>query len=439
MRSVREQHTTGGPGAAADRLRVRHATGLPDGTPASSLDRLTAMARRLTGARAAIVSLVDVDGHRFAGGPGLPGELAPDWGTPFCRAVVAGEAPLVVEDARLHDPSIADHDVVAYAGFPLRAPGGHVLGSFCVIDDRARRWTDDDLETVRDLAAAAETEIALRLAHGELLRSSARTRTVLDGAADAYVSTDDAGLVLAWNCAAEKLFGYRSAEAVGRPVTELFVPQRFRGMYEAGMAQLRATGGSRLSGRRLQLSVVDRTGREFPVEATLQIVLEQGRPVAHAFLHDVTARVIAGRELDRQRRAIEDERTFLQALLDSLDTGVVACDADGRLAFFNRALREVHGADAAPQAPGETWAQSYDLYAADGRTPLPADEVPLARAYRGEQVRGQHLVVRPAGRAPRRFVANARPIDTADGRRLGAVAAMHEITDVPATRPAALG
>ena len=439
MRAVSDQQTTGNPVAAADRLRVLHATGLLDGTPAPSLDRLTAMAKRLTGARMALVSLVDVDRQQFAGGCGLPDRLAADRGTPishsFCRYVVIDEAPLVIEDARTDDrlrdnPSIADHDVIAYAGVPLRAPGGHVLGSFCVIDDRPRRWSADDLETVRDLAAAAEAEIALRLAHGELLLSSARMQTVLDSASDAYVSTDDAGLVLAWNSAAEKLFGYRSAEAVGRRIGDLIVPERFRDMHEAGLARVRTTGQSRLSGERLQLTAADRTGREFPVEMTLQVVLEQGQPVAHAFLHDVTARVIAGRELDRQRQAIEDERAFLTALLDSLDTGVVACDGDGRLAFFNRALRAVHGTDAVPQAPGDNWAETYGMYAADGRTPLPAGEVPLARAYRGEEVSGQHLVVRADGRPPRRFVANARPIDTPDGRRLGAVAAMHEITAV---------
>ncbi len=425
--------------ADPDRLRVLRATGLLDAEPVPSLDRLTLMAQRLTGAAIALVSLVDTEGQRFASGCGLPPKLERDMSTPlshsFCQYVVIDEAPLIVTDARtdhrLHDNlSIPDYSVIAYAGFPLRAPGGQVLGSFCVIDTKPHEWSRADLDNVRDLAAAAESEIALRLAHSAQLLAAARMQSVLDSAYDAYVSIDAAGDVLAWNKAAERLFGFGAAEAVGRSVAGLIVPERYRDMHRAGLARVRDTGQSLLTGQRLQLAALDRTGREFPIEMTIQVVSENGEMVSHAFLHDITDRVIATKELERQSQEIEDEHAFLQALLDSLDTGVAACDSAGRLAFFNRALREIHGAEASPGTPGESWSQRYGLYDADGHTQLGADEVPLARAYTGEVVEGQHLVVPAPDGTPRRFLTNARPIDTPDGRRLGAVAAMHEITGV---------
>ncbi|MBM2619628.1 PAS domain S-box protein [Actinoplanes sp. LDG1-06] len=427
------------PLAAPERLRVLRATGLLDSGPVPSLDRLTAMAARLTGARLALVSLVDDERQRFASGCGLTGRLERDRQTPlshsFCQYVVIDEAPLIITDARADDRlhanlAIADYDVIAYAGFPLRAPNGQVLGSFCVTDDKPRAWTEEELATVRDLAAAAESEIALRLLHGEQVLASKRMQSVLDSAYDAYVSIDADGDVVAWNAAAERLFGWSAAEAMGRPVADLIVPERFRDMHRAGMARVRDTGQSQLAGQRLQLAATDRTGREFPIEMTIQVVHEQGELISHAFLHDITDRVIATKELERRNQEIEDDHAFLQALLDSLDTGVAACDSDGRLAFFNRALREIHGTDATPGSPGESWSQRYGLYAADGHTLVPADEVPLARAFTGEVVERQQLVVPAPDGTPRRFLTNARPIDTPDGRRLGAVAAMHEVTDV---------
>ncbi|MBL7259782.1 ATP-binding protein [Paractinoplanes lichenicola] len=428
----------GNPLADTDRLRILTATGLLDAGPVPSLDRLTRMAARLTGARLALVSLVDADRQRFASGCGLPPRLEREMQTPlshsFCQYVVIDEAPLIIEDARIDDRlhgnlSITDYQIIAYAGFPLRAPNGMVLGSFCVTDDKPRTWSEEDLATVRDLAAAAESEIALRLLHGEQLLASARMQSVLDSAYDAYVSLDAGGDVVAWNAAAERLFGYAAAEALGRPVAELIVPERFREMHRAGLARVRESGQSLLTGQRLQLAAVDRTGREFPIEMTIQVAVEQGELVSHAFLHDITDRMIATKELERRRQEIEDDRTFLQALLDSLDTGVAACDSRGELAFFNRALRQVHGSDAGPGRPGETWSQQYGLYAEDGHTLVPADEVPLARAFTGEVVEGQTLVVPAPDGTPRRFLTNARPIDTPDGRRLGAVAAMHEVTE----------
>ena len=410
-----------------ERLRVLRATGLLDAGPVPSLDRLTALAARLLDAPAALVSLVDADRQRFASACGLSGELAETRQTPlthsYCRFVVEDEAPLIVADARLDprlrdSPAITDYAAIAYAGMPLRSPDGYVLGSFCVSDSRPRDWTEVELSTLRDLALAAESEVALRLAEGARLLASERLRAVLDSTHDAYVSIGTDGLVIAWNAAAEQLFGYTVAEATDRPVTELIIPARYHEMHRAGLARVRDGRQSALAGHRLQLTAVDRAGREFPAEMTLQVSVEREELTFHAFVHDVTGRMVARAEMDRQRQTIDDEHIFLQALLDNLDAGVAACDSDGNLTFFNRAMRDVHGPDAT----------MYDLYAPDGHTLLREEETPLVRAHNGEIVRGQQVAVRTAGE-PRRYVSNARPIDTADGRRLGAVVALHDITD----------
>ncbi|WP_328467741.1 PAS domain S-box protein [Actinoplanes sp. NBC_00393] len=357
----------------------------------SALDRLIRAAARIL--RAPMAAVV------------RPGDGRPD---PIGRRVIDANAPVVVEDA-------ADGQrVVAYAGHPLHGPNGTATGAFYVADIVPRRWTGEDLANLRDLAAAAESEIA----HGE---ARARLQAVLDGTNDAFVSMSADGRISAWNVAAEQLFGWPAAEALGRRATELMIPPRFRKAHDRGLARVRHTGASALAGRRLELTATDRDGREFPVEMTLQLHREHGEPVFHAFLHDITERTAA-------RTDLEQERAFLQALLNSLDTGVAACDSEGQLAQFNPAMREIHGIGRRPVGAGE-WAGTYHLFRPDGRTPMEADEVPLARAYAGETVQHEELVVCAPQRPPRRFLTNARPIDTADGRRLGAVVAMHEVTE----------
>lgn len=132
--------------------------------------RITRLATALLGVPVSLVSLVDADRQFFAASQGLPEPWASARQTPlshsFCQHVVADEAPLVVTDARL-DPRLADNlairdlDVVAYCGVPLTTAAGHVLGSFCVIDDEPRRWTTDELAVVRDLAGLVRSELAL--------------------------------------------------------------------------------------------------------------------------------------------------------------------------------------------------------------------------------------------------------------------------------------
>ncbi|GAA3946106.1 PAS domain-containing sensor histidine kinase [Actinoplanes auranticolor] len=414
----------------AVRLRRLRETGLLEDGCYPSLDRLAFAAAQQAGAPVALVSMVDADRQVFASQVGLGEPWATRRGTPmshsFCQYVVVDDAPLIVPDARadprLRDnPAIEDLQVAAYAGYPLHAPDGEVLGSFCVIDTVPRAWTAQELAIVQALATAAETEIALRTANRDLLLATERMRRVLDTANDAFVSTDADGVILAWNTAATALFGYAAAEAIGRPVGDLILPARFRAAHDAGLRRVRETGVSHLSGQRLELAAVDRTGREFPIEMTLQVVAENDTLICHAFLHDITARKAA-----EQQSA--DDRTFLHTLLDSLDTGVAACDAEGRLVLRNSALRALYACGEEPSMVASL-AEAGRLYDPDGRRLLAPDEVPLARAYAGEHVDGQDVTVRAADGRRRRFVANARPITTVDGRHLGAVAALHDITD----------
>lgn len=412
------------------RLAELFETGLLRSGTHPGLDRLTRTAARVLHVPTALVSLVDLDEQVFASQVGLGQPWSSLGRTPltysFCKHVVHDDAPLVITDAPRDsrvsgNPAVEDLGVVAYAGFPLRTPDGRVLGSFCVIDTVVREWTTDELALLHDLAGAAESEIALRLANRELLRSSSRMRRVLDTAGDAFVSIDAAGTVTAWNASAERLFGYCAADAIGRPVADLIIPPRLRAAHERGLARVRDGADSGLAGQRLELTAMDRSGREFPVEMAVQMVVEHQRPEFHAFLHDITQRRLA-------QHQVEHDRTFLQALLDSLDTGVVACDAEGSLTMSNLALRQLHPHVREP-VEAATWAETFDLLAPDGHTPLRPDEVPLARAFAGETVEGQHVVVRVPDTRPRRLIANGRSITTGDGRRLGAVVALHDITE----------
>jgi serine phosphatase RsbU (regulator of sigma subunit) len=153
------------------RLRALEAAELLD-TPAEAVfDRLTTLASTILDVPVALVSLVTPDRQFFKSQRGLPSPVAEQRETPlshsFCRYVVEDGEALVVDDARederLHDhPAIDDLGVIAYAGYPIRSRDGHVLGSFCAIDDRPRVWSGGDLEVIAELAEAATDVVSLR-------------------------------------------------------------------------------------------------------------------------------------------------------------------------------------------------------------------------------------------------------------------------------------
>ncbi|GAA2902485.1 hypothetical protein Acy02nite_30650 [Actinoplanes cyaneus] len=123
-----------------------------------------------------------------------------------------------------------------------------------------------------------------------------------------------------------------------------------------------------------------------------------------------------------------DSDAFLGALLEGLSVGVVACDAAGRVAFVNRAMREVQGFPPDGPVP-ENYAESAEqvLAGADLR-PMPWAQTPLMRALRGEHIVAEDVVIRCPGQPVRVFACTAQPIYDAANRVLGAVAIAHEVT-----------
>jgi PAS domain S-box-containing protein len=159
-------------------------------------------------------------------------------------------------------------------------------------------------------------------------------------------------------------------------------------------------------------------------------VLDRGIVMRDA--HGRAVRMVGGMTDRTERRRAEDElqreRGFLRALLENLSEGVVACDGDGVLTTFNRATRDFHGLPAEP-LPSERWAAHYSLFESDGVTPLRHDDLPLVRALRGEAVQNLEVVIAPLDARRRLVVCNGAPLLSESGELLGAVVAMHDITD----------
>ena len=134
-------------------------------------------------------------------------------------------------------------------------------------------------------------------------------------------------------------------------------------------------------------------------------------------------------EILRRSDELHQANRFLAALLDNLDVGVAAMNAQGEWTVFNRALRELYDVpeDWAPQLVVQ---RLVDMtFEPDGR-PMPLERTPPMRALRGEHVRAADVIVRVPDQRERTFLVHAQPITTGDGRRLGAVAALHDVTAV---------
>ncbi len=168
------------------RLAAVHATGLLDTPPEEAFDRLARLARTVLGTPLAFVTLVDDERSYWKSCIGVPagGPRQNTVEESFCQYVVGSGEALVARDAATHpvtkdNPSIELMGVAAWAGMPLRAPGGQVLGSFCVVDTEPREWTDEQISSLAALSEAAAGEIALRSALRSTSEAARTLRQVL--------------------------------------------------------------------------------------------------------------------------------------------------------------------------------------------------------------------------------------------------------------------
>ena len=188
------------------RLRAVARTQLTSSATKPAFDRLTRLAATMLRAPTALISLIDDQRQLYKSAYGLGEPLASTGETPvadtFCKYVVSGRKPLVVEDARRHPvlatyPGVLAELVASYAGVPLQTSDAQVIGTLCVFDPCPREWPPELIDALTDLAQATITEIELRStlrdlhqSREELQHANARLHT-LHADADARSRRDE--------------------------------------------------------------------------------------------------------------------------------------------------------------------------------------------------------------------------------------------------------
>lgn len=124
----------------------------------------------------------------------------------------------------------------------------------------------------------------------ELAESMEKFRLISSAAQDAIVIIGKDAEVVHWNRAAEQLFGYSEAEALGRNLHEMIVPAPMRDFARAGYQKFEQTGQGIMIGKTIQASSLRKGGDEFPIELSISAVKLQNSWHALSIIRDVTKR-----------------------------------------------------------------------------------------------------------------------------------------------------
>ncbi len=132
-------------------------------------------------------------------------------------------------------------------------------------------------------------------------------RRILDGSPDAVLVSDRDGIVRSWNAAAERLFGFPAAEAIGVSM-DLIVPERLRGRHWDGWNTVMETGVTRYGdGQLLAVPALHRDGRQLSVEFSIQLLKDAAGRIEWvvAIFRDVTERFQRDKALKLRVKELE--------------------------------------------------------------------------------------------------------------------------------------
>jgi PAS domain S-box-containing protein len=248
-------------------------------------------------------------------------------------------------------------------------------------------------------------------------RAAQHLAAIVESSDDAIVSKDLDGIIKTWNRGAERLFGYKAEEVVGKPITILIPPER---LHEEPVIIARIRRGERVD----HYETVRRRKDGSPVDISLTVSPirdDKGAVVgASKIARDITERKAAEAKLRDSERQLKD-------LLAAIPAAIYTTDAQGKITYYNEAAVELAGRT--PTIGSDEWCVTWKLYRPDG-TPLRHDECPMAVALReGRPIRNAEAIAeRPDGsRVP--FIPYPTPLRDSSGKIVGAINMLVDVSE----------
>lgn len=202
--------------------------------------------------------------------PGYPDEI-----NGILKKIKGGERVRHYETARqTKDGRLID---VSLSISPIYNASGAVIGASTIARDIT--------EKKRDIERLRERE--------------ARLRSIVEAAVDGIIVIDARGLIEAFNPGAERLFGYRSAEVIGRSVA-LLMPAPYQAEHDGYMSRYLKTGEARIIGIGREVSALRKDGTTFPVHLSVGEMSLAGERKFTGILHDLSTRVQMEEKLREQ-------------------------------------------------------------------------------------------------------------------------------------------
>jgi len=182
-----------------------------------------------------------------------------------------------------------------------------------------------------------------RLAEEALKESEARKGAILESALDCIICMDHDGRVTEFNPAAERTFGIKRAEILGRDLASQIIPARHRDGHRRSMAEYLKTGLGQVLGRRIETTGLRGDGTEFPLELAVTRISDAEPPSFTAYVRDITDRKSAEQALRASEEALRNSEERFRSLVQNSSDIITVLDGEGVIQYESPSIRPILG------------------------------------------------------------------------------------------------
>jgi PAS domain S-box-containing protein len=233
----------------------------------------------------------------------------------------------------------------------------------------------------RDITEKRKAELAIR--NSEEVR-----RLIMNSALDAIICIDTSGKITVWNPQAEKMFGWTEQEITGKLLSETIIPEQYRKAHVKGMSHYSKTSDGPILNKLIEISALNKTGREFPIELAIVPIKQSGNDFFCAFIRDITER-------KKAEEALKEGEAKYRDVVENIHEALIIEDREGYLVYANTEFYKMFG-----YSPGKdkglslrdyTASESYEEVLERHNNRLKGMKVPEEFEYKGVRKDGTEI------------------------------------------------
>lgn len=169
-----------------------------------------------------------------------------------------------------------------------------------------------------------------------ITQSELKNRLIMNAALDAIITIDTKGIITFWNPQAEKIFGWKEKDILGKKLSETIIPHYHRKGHDNGMNNYLLTGNAPALNKLIEMPAVNINGQEFPIELSIIPIKQGDSEFFCSFIRDISDR-------KKNEQALKASQELWQFALEGAGDGVWEFNFQTNEVFFSKQYKLMLG------------------------------------------------------------------------------------------------